>query len=151
MAVMVRDRFAVTAVRALVVALATATLVACDVQPSPTALAPAAGTRVEVVYENHSDEPYVVSIVGPAPEQQGFASVDPCSTNAMSISAEPPFEIGVGQMRGDLGPQPVIANADDFDEPENGLYRYFIRIDADGGLTSGVLLGNQEFGLEPVC
>ena len=140
-----------SAFRPVSAALLALALAGCGFSPDPTPLAPAAATRVEVVYENHSDEVYTVSIVGLAPEQQGFATVDPCSTNAMSIAAEPPFEIGVGQMRGDLAPQPVIADSDDFDEPENGLYRYFIRIGADGGVTSGVLLGSQQFGIEPVC
>lgn len=41
------------------------TLVAgCSAMPGPTLLAPAARHQVEVVWENHSDDSYVVSIVG---------------------------------------------------------------------------------------
>ena len=132
------------------VVLAVSALVGCNVIAGPTPLAPAAPTRVEVAYENHSDEVYTVSIVGSAPDQQGFATIDPCSTSAVSIAAEPPFEIGLGQGV-DLEPQPMIATSDDFVEPVDGQYRYFIRIDADGEMESGVLVGSQQFGIEPVC
>jgi hypothetical protein len=144
-------RSSVKLVDLIATAVAATVATACNVAPAPTPVAPAAATRVEVIYENHSDEQYVISIVGRVAEQQGFATVDPCSANAMSIFAEPPFEIGVGEMDNALAPQPAIATSDDFDEPENGVYRYFIRIEPGGSVTSGVLVGSQQLGIEPVC
>ena len=136
--------------RTLAAGLFLITVAACGLQPTPTPLAPAAATRVEVAYENHSGDEYIVSILGAAPDQQGFATIDPCSTSAVSIAAEPPFEIGFGQGI-ELAPQPVIATSDDFDGPVDGQYRYFIRIAADGTVESGVLIGPPEFGVGAVC
>lgn len=149
MAAMVRDRFAVTATRALVAAVATAALVGCGVQPGPTPLAPAARNQVEVVWENLSDEVHVVSVVGTAPEQRGFGLVEPCTRHGMTVAADPPFDIGLG-VGADMETQPTVVRSEDLDEPADGLYRVFVRIDAEGDVTSGALLGNQEFGPE-VC
>jgi hypothetical protein len=113
-------------------------LTGCGQIPGPTPLEPAADTRVEVAYENHSDDVFVVSILGAAPDQQGFATVDPCSANVMSVAAEPPFEIRFGQDQDDRAPQPVIATSLDFPGPDDGVYRYFIRVQADGVVQAGL-------------
>jgi len=139
-----------TAARTLLVAVAIMALVGCSALPGPTPLAPAAQNQVEVVWENLSDELHVVSIVGPAPEQQGFGLVEPCTRHNMTVFADPPFEIGLGK-GSDMEPQPTIVESEDLDEPADGLYRVFVRIDAQGDIESGALLGNQEFGPAEIC
>jgi hypothetical protein len=146
MAAMLRDK----AVGPLLTVAAIAALAGCTVAPGPTPLAPAARTQVEVVYENQTDGAYVVSIVGQTPEQQGFVLAEPCTRSNMTVFADPPFEIGVGP-GGEMEPQPTVVHSDDLDEPADGLYRAFVRIDAQGEVTSGAIEGSQELGPADIC
>lgn len=134
----------------LLAAALVAGLVGCGVEAGPTPLAPVADDRVEVVYENQADEVHIVSIVGEAPDEQGFALAEPCSRSNMIVVADPPFEIGVGE-GSDMEPQTTLLHSDDLDQPADGLYRVFVRIDAQGEVTVGALVGSQEFGPADIC
>src|SRR5687767_4214388 len=65
--------------------------------PTPTRLQPAGPTVVEVVWDNRSEDAFVVSVVGAEPDQRAFALVEPCSSDNVIQVVDPPFEIGVGQ------------------------------------------------------
>jgi hypothetical protein len=132
-------------------ALALAALNGCAVTPEPTPVAPAARGQVEVVWENHADQPYVVSIVGRAPEQQAFAVVEPCSAHNVMQFADPPFEIGLGSGPFAAEQQPTLVHSDDLEQPADGLFRVFVRIDSNGEVTSGTLLGSQEAVPAQLC
>jgi hypothetical protein len=136
----------------LALALALVATTGCSVTtPEPTPVAPAARNQVEVVWANHSDQPYVVSIVGRTPEQQAFAIVEPCSAHNVIQFADPPFEIGLGGGAFAAEPQPTLVDSHDLEQPADGLYRIFVRIDAKGEVTSGTLLASQEAVPAQLC
>jgi hypothetical protein len=110
--------------------------------PTPTVLEPAGHSRVEVVWDNSSDDAFVVSIVGAELEQQAFALVEPCSAHNVIQFVDPPFEIGVGQ-RDSLvrEPMPTVVHSRDLDEAPDGQYRVHVSIGPDGAISSQPLTG----------
>lgn len=110
--------------------------------PRPTQLEPAGRSQVEVVWDNRSDQAFVVSIVGVQPEQRAFAAVEPCSAHNVIQFADPPFEIGLGQTDVFVAePMPNLVHSRQLDEPADGLYRVHISIDPDGRVSAQPLSG----------
>ena len=115
-----------------------------DHEPAPTRLEPSARNQVEVVWENHSDRMYVVSITGRTDEQQAFAQVEPCSAHNVIQFADPPFEVGLREAeRFAPEPGPTLVRSSELAPPPDGLYRILIRIDADGTASREVLAGRE--------
>ena len=110
--------------------------------PAPTRLEPAGHSLVEVVWDNRSEDAFVLSVVGAEPDQQAFALVEPCSSHNVIQVVDPPFEIGLGQK--DLfvpEPMPTVVHSSELDEPTDGQYRVHLSIDPDGTLSARPLKG----------
>ena len=108
--------------------------------PAPTRLAPAGHTLVEVVWDNASEDAFVVSVLGAEPDQRAFALVEPCSSHNVIQVVDLPFEIGLGQK--DLfvpEPMPTVVHSSELDEPADGRYRVHLSIGPDGTISEQAL------------
>ena len=104
--------------------------------PTPDRPEPAGPGFVEVVWDNRSEDAFVVSVVGAEPDQQAFAFVEPCSSQNVIQLVDPPFEIGLGQKdHFVLEPMPTVVHSSELDEPTDGVYRVHLSIGPDGTLS----------------
>lgn len=110
--------------------------------PGPTRLEPAGRSQVEVVWDNRSDEAFVVSIAGVQPDQRAFALVEPCSAHNVIQFADAPFEIGLGQRDVFVAePMPIIVHSRELGGAPQERYRVHITIDPDGSVSTQPLAG----------
>ena len=108
--------------------------------PTPTRLEPTGPSLVEVVWDNRSEDSFVVSVVGAEQDQRAFALVEPCSSDNVIQLVDPPFEIGLGQR--DLfvpEPMPAVVHSSELDAPTDGMYRVHLSIGPDGTISEQAL------------
>jgi len=96
--------------------------------------------RVEVVWDNRSEDAFVVSVVGAEPDQRAFAFVEPCSSDNVIQLVDPPFEIGLGREDVFLPePMPAVVHSSELEEPTDGIYRVHLSIGPDGTISEQAL------------
>lgn len=114
------------------------------VEPTPTRLEPAGASQIQVVWNNRSDQQYVLSITGQRVEQQAFAAVEPCSIDGVSQFVDTPFEVGLGRTNGFVAePMPTIVRSSEL-EAREGRYAVMVNIAADGTVSAEPLSGPWE-------